>query len=367
MSRSAPFTVLHYTGAIDDRGGVMSVVHALAAAGKFECVLGVSPGFVQRRQPALPTITFPAIDAESLGWASLWRARSIAREASAWLAEEPRRIFHAHSRAALVVALWLARRGERRVVASVHCYGRHRWFYRHAARQLGRRLFWLSPAMKRYYGAAANSSWSNCIPGCVPSLPTRAARSRPLDGVLRLGGIGATVRWKRWHLIVEALAALPDEVRERVRFEHIGGPDNLREGERYGAELRQQTSHHGLDSIIAWRGEQASAAEFLAQIDCLVVASHNEPFSIAVLEALTAGVPVLAADSGGAQDLIVEGQSGWFFRSGDPASLAVQIGRLVTTDELSRLVVSEEGLRPFTAPVIAEQWERVYAGLCPPA
>ena len=35
-----------------------------------------------------------------------------------------------------MVALWLARAGERRVVVSVHCYGRQRWFYRWAARQL---------------------------------------------------------------------------------------------------------------------------------------------------------------------------------------------------------------------------------------
>ena len=50
MSGPASFPVLHYTGATDDRGGVMSVVHALATTGYFECVLGVREvGFAHHR------------------------------------------------------------------------------------------------------------------------------------------------------------------------------------------------------------------------------------------------------------------------------------------------------------------------------
>src|SRR5689334_15355726 len=40
MPERANLTVLHYTGAENDRGGIMSVVHALAATGHFGCVLG---------------------------------------------------------------------------------------------------------------------------------------------------------------------------------------------------------------------------------------------------------------------------------------------------------------------------------------
>jgi glycosyltransferase involved in cell wall biosynthesis len=364
MSDRAPLTVLHYTGSTNDRGGIMSVVRALAGAGKCDCVIGVSPGFVQRRAPPLATAMFPAIDDERLGAKTFWRARRVARRAKEWLAHDHRRIFHAHSRAGLAAALWLSRWRTPRVVVSVHCYGRQRWFYRYAARQLGNRLYWLSPAMKRYYGAAEDASWTQCMPGCVPlDRDASERRSEAPAVILRLGGVGMVVRWKGWHLIVDAIASLPSDVRMRVRFDHIGATPDAADARQYAAELQATTAQHGLSDIVTWRGEQPSSAALLAAIDCLVVASHNEPFSIALLEALAAGVPVLAADTGGAQDLIVTGTSGWFFRSGDSASLAAQIRMLAESGAAARLAVPESLVRPFSAEVVAERWLEVYSTL----
>ena len=343
----------------------MSVLRALAGAGRFECVLGVNPGFVQRRTPPLPALEFPRIDGEIIGARTFWRARAVARAARNWLAEDRTRVFHAHSRAGLVAALWLARGGERRVVASVHCYGRQRWFYRWAARQLGGRLYWLSPAMKRHYAAAdaAGEPWAQCIPGCVPaSVDSPSSRSRD-PARLRLGGVGALVEWKGWHLIPEALVKLPAKIRARVRFNHIGGAGNDPVSHHYFARLRVLSATVGLDDRVAWRGEQASSRDFLDEIDALVVASDHEPFSIAVLEALAAGVPVLAADTGGAQDLIEREISGWFFRSGDASALAAAIARLAENNAWARIEVGPDSVRRFTAPVIADQWERAYAVL----
>ena len=356
-------TVLHYTGSDDDRGGVMSVLHALAGAGNFACVLGVNPGFTQRRTPSLAVLEFPRIAGEIIGVKTFWRARAVARAAQRWLAEDRTRIFHAHSRAGLVVAWWLVRFGERRVVVSVHCYGRQRWFYRWAARQLEGRLYWLSPAMKHYYGVIADDSWAQCIPGCVPAGRETPVQRKRDPARLRLGGVGALVAWKGWHLLPEALAKLPEKLRARVHFDHIGGAGSDPESQRYAARLRARTEELGLAASVTWRGEQASSASFLREIDALVVASDHEPFSIAVLEALAAGVPVLAADTGGAQDLIERESSGWFFRSGDPAALAAAIGRLMEDSAWARIDVGPDAVRRFTAPVIAAQWERVYAAL----
>jgi glycosyltransferase involved in cell wall biosynthesis len=364
MPEGTSHTVLHYTGADDDRGGIMSVLRALATADRFTCVLGVNQGFSPRREPSLAIHELPPIEGESIGPRTMWRARSVAQAVRAWLGDDPLRVFHGHSRAGLLVALWLKRWGERRVVVSVHCYGRQRWFYRYAARQLGARLYWLSPAMKRYYGVTAAASWTQCIPGCVPEHRELLEGREVTSGdILRLGGIGMVVRWKGWHLIVDAIASLPPDVRRRLRFDHIGGTPGTDDAQQYAAELRALVAARRLNDVITWRGEQPSSAGLLREIDCLVVASHNEPFSIAVLEAWSAGVPVLAADSGGARDLIVAGTSGWFFRSGDSASLAAQIQMLVQTGGTARAAVAEERVHAFTAPVVAERWAQVYTGL----
>src|SRR4051812_31852629 len=92
-----PLTVLHYIGADDDRGGIVSVVRALASAECFECVLGVNRGFRQRRSPPLPVAEFTPLAGETLGLTTFWRARAVAREARRWLAEDPLRVFHGHS------------------------------------------------------------------------------------------------------------------------------------------------------------------------------------------------------------------------------------------------------------------------------
>lgn len=355
--------MLHYTGAVNDRGGVMSVIRALAGANRFTCILGVNPGFVQRGSPLLPTLVLPEITGEVINLRTFWRSRTVAEAVSAWLRADPRRVFHAHSRAGLVVALELARCGERRVFASVHCYGRQRWFYRWAAARLGGRLFWLSPAMKRYYGIGnAGEAWSQCIPGAVPaSILSSGDRRRQRGSVLRLGGVGALVPWKGWHLVLEALAALPATQRERIRFSQIGAPGDSPEEQRYAADLQAQTRQLGLESCVEWRGQQSSAQALLTEIDCLVVASHNEPFSIAVLEAQAAGVPVLAADSGGASDLLIPNQTGWFFTSGSVPDLSRAIAQLLDESAWSQIHLTPETIRPFTAPVIAERWRQVYA------
>lgn len=363
MSKVAPHTVLHYTSADDDRGGVMSVVRALASAGRFNSVLGVNAGFTQRRTPPLATLELPKMDGEVISPFTVWRARAVAREVQAWLRTDAKRIFHGHSRVGLLVALWLERWGERRVVMSVHCFGRQRWFYRWAARRLAGRLYWLSPAMKRHY-AVGEASWAQCIPSCLPAGPaSKEARVRESSALLRLGGIGSLVAWKGWHLVIDALAKLPASVRARTTFRHIGSPGKAVEQQRYAEALRATTISRGLADSVLWLGEQPSSAALLAEIDCLVVPSDHEPFSMATLEALAAGVPVLAADSGGPVDLLSPGKDGWFFRTGDAADLARAIMALVETDALACAQVPADAVRQFTAPVVTARWAEVYAAL----
>jgi glycosyltransferase involved in cell wall biosynthesis len=345
-------TILHYVGCDHDRGGVISVIRNLAATGRFDCVLGTNPGCVQSRQPALPVLELPRIEAERISPATFWRARAVARAVQAWLRGAPDRVYHGHSRAGLLVALWLTWWGERRVRVSVHCYGRQRWFYRWASGQLNGRLYWLSPAMKKYYGTG-DATWTHCVPGCVGPNAKPGARNNPSDGVLRLAGVGALVRWKRWDLVVAALAQLPAAARERVSFRHIGMPENDADSVAFAAELRAATPA----GVVEWLGQQDSPAPLLAASDGLVIASENEPFSIAMLEALQAGVPVLAADSGGAPDIIKPGVNGWLFRSGDATDLA----RCIEALRAAPCVVADFDAARFSSEAVAAQWQEIYA------
>jgi len=356
MAPARPGPVLHYTGAADDAGGIVSVVRALAGAGRFECILGLSAGGVQRRTPRLPVLEWPPLAAEKIGLRTWWRAGVVARAVRGWLAEDPARIFHGHSRAGLLVALRLRARGESRVVASVHCYGRQRWFYRAAARRLGSRLFWLSPAMRAYYGLP-DRGWDQCIPGGAPRAAVR--RGPAASGCLRLAGVGMLVRWKRWDLVLRALARLPAPLCSQVTFTHIGGGDDA-----LADELRRTAHDLGVADRARFLGPRPSPDDLWRDADVLVVASDREPFSMAMLEALAAGVPVLAADSGGAVDVIRPEENGWLFRSGDTADLAARIASLAARPE--RPASGPDLPARFTAEGAAEAWSRVYRAVVGP-
>jgi glycosyltransferase involved in cell wall biosynthesis len=369
MNPRDDITSLHYVGYDNDRGGIVAVVKALAAAGRFECVLGVNETFrAGQATTTLPTFHFAPLEGERLCVRTFLRARIVAGQVRRWLAEDPGRVFHGHSRAGLAVALWLARSGEQRVVASVHCYGRQRWFYRWASRRLGHRLFWLSPAMERYYGVASSGpdAWAQCIPGCVADAPATLRAERGDAAVVRLTGIGALTPWKRWDLVLEALASLPAVERERLRFIHIGASDGSVEAEQYASALRRNAKELGLEGSVEWRGQQDSSRGLLAEADALVVASQNEPFSVAMLEALFAGVPVVAADSGGAVDVVAPGVNGWLFRSGDAADLARVLRELAQPGALASVRIDREALTRFTAAEVGRRWTAVYRRLIAP-
>lgn len=66
-----------------------------------------------------------------------------------------------------------------------------------------------------------------------------------------------------------------------------------------------------------------------------VVASREENFPYAALEALGAGCPLVAARMGGVPEIVVDGQNGLLFRSGEAASLAEQLERVIDDPALA--------------------------------
>lgn len=357
--------VLHYLGYDEDHGGIITVLRALAGTGRLRCVLGMNAGAGQRQTPALPMVGFPAVTAETIGPATVWRTLRVAWQARAWLRAARGRIFHGHSRAGLLVVLWLQVMGERRALASVHAYGNRKGFYRLAARLLGWRLFWLSPAMKQHYGLGSGT-WEECLPDCIgpsPAPSVRAARDR---GVVVFGAVGTLARCKRFDVLVEALVRLPLGIRRRVRLVHAGadGPNAGEDG--CAAELRALAAHRGVADLIEWRGLVRPIDGFWPGIDCLVVPSPIEAFSVAALEALAAGVPVLASDQSGTRDLVEVCRGGWLFPGDSPEMLAAEMARLIESGDLARVRPTAAGLRPFRADEAVERYRVAYARLLGP-
>jgi len=139
--------------------------------------------------------------------------------------------------------------------------------------------------------------------------------------------VGSLVRSKSVGDLLTALSATP-----QLRLTVVGdGPER--------AALERQASSTQLAGRVQFTGavEPAAVASYLAQADAFVTASRREGRSNALLEAMAAALPVVAADIPSARELIEDGVSGLLFPAGDPAGLARCLARLQDPDERARL------------------------------
>jgi phosphatidylinositol alpha 1,6-mannosyltransferase len=82
-----------------------------------------------------------------------------------------------------------------------------------------------------------------------------------------------------------------------------------------------------------------------------------------IQEALAAGVPVLAAASGGPIDVIRPGENGWLFSSGEAGAVATALEKQVRMREWTRLDVATIKRTARRAGTAAAEWAAVYDGL----
>jgi glycosyltransferase involved in cell wall biosynthesis len=83
-------------------------------------------------------------------------------------------------------------------------------------------------------------------------------------------------------------------------------------------------------------GERDDVAEQLARADVFVLSSRSEGLPMAILEAMAAGLPVVATAVGGIPELVADGETGLLVPPGDADALAEALRRLVADPELRR-------------------------------
>lgn len=179
-----------------------------------------------------------------------------------------------------------------------------------------------------------------------------------------VGLVGRLSPWKGQHVLLEALGRHDDRWRCRL----IGAA--LFDDAEYEARLRKQaavlTDEHGTPRV-AFRGFRGDVAGELAELDVVVHASTiPEPFGQVVLEAMAAGVPVVAAAAGGPAEVITHGVDGLLVATDDPTALAAALDALGDPNLRRRLrdaalVTAARYTPAHTARGVLEAYDRLPA------
>lgn len=180
----------------------------------------------------------------------------------------------------------------------------------------------------------------------------RAARD---DGEFRVLFVGRLVNHKNVRCLVRAFAtvaaALPG-----ARLDIVGdGPDR--------AAMETLADHFGIADRIHFHGERNDVAEFLANADVFVCCSHREGLSNAIMEAMCAGLPVVASNVGGNAELVVHEETGLLFPPDDHDSLAAMLIELAGDPERRRAfgeTASVQIRRHHDPRRMAADLERIY-------
>jgi glycosyltransferase involved in cell wall biosynthesis len=162
-------------------------------------------------------------------------------------------------------------------------------------------------------------------------------------------GIGALITWWKGHdVLLDALALLPSD----VRLEVMGGHFPADAG--FVDRLRARAARPDLAGRVTFVGHVTDPLSHLRTWSVAVNASTEpEAASLAVLEALSVGVPLVATDVGGNPEEV--GDAGLLVPPGDPMRLAEAIRSILDDDEVSQRLRAAGPRRVATRFALSQQ------------
>lgn len=175
------------------------------------------------------------------------------------------------------------------------------------------------------------------VPPSQPLPPGRSLAHQTTAGMawpFRFIAVGRLIPRKAHTDLLQAFA----DLRERdARLDLVGdGP--------LESSLRATAARLGIAKRVTFHGRVAEERkwELLSEADCFVSASLYEGFGVMFLEAMYAGVPMIATDEGGQMDFLVQGETALLVPPRQPVQLAAAM-RWVIRDQVLRERLSAEG------------------------
>jgi glycosyltransferase involved in cell wall biosynthesis len=187
----------------------------------------------------------------------------------------------------------------------------------------------------------------------APSVPTPAAAGIPADAPLALA-VGRLIEQKDHATLLRAFARVRSTL-PQARLAILGaGP--------LEGETRALAQQLGLENAVSLPG-RTDIRDWLDRADVFVHTSRWEGFGIVLLEAMLAGLPVVATRVSAVPEVVADGQTGILVEVGDVDGLATSLGALLADRERAA-ALGEAGRRraraEFSVARMAAATQAVY-------
>lgn len=147
-------------------------------------------------------------------------------------------------------------------------------------------------------------------------------------GAQLIGYVGRLARQKRVRDIVWGMEIIR-QLNENAYCLIVGdGPERER--------LQRFARKYGCDHLIRFAGERDDATRLIQAMDVFWLASEFEGMSNSLMEAMAAGVPVVASDIPPNRELVVDGETGFFVKAGDGVGFAQFGDRILADPDLAQ-------------------------------
>jgi glycosyltransferase involved in cell wall biosynthesis len=179
-----------------------------------------------------------------------------------------------------------------------------------------------------------------------------------------VGMVGRVSAWKGQEVFVRA-ASLLRRQSAPCHFVAIGG---VFDGEtKHMDRLRAVVEESQVGDTLTLVGFRKNARRYMPAFDVFVLPSTlPEPFGTVILEAMAAGVPVIASAHGGPREMIVEGETGLLVPPGDAETLAAAVRALLDDPERARRM-GQAGQAYFNSHFLLQRYvseiEQLYSTL----
>lgn len=118
--------------------------------------------------------------------------------------------------------------------------------------------------------------------------------------------------------IKETLRILSESLKRKmpIRITFIGDGPQFDEFVNYAKEIH-------VENNVTFLGARTDVEKLLPQFDLFLLLSNWEGFPISIIEAMRAGLPVMASDVGGVKEAVIHGENGWLIPRDDSTAIEI--------------------------------------------